>query len=266
MNVGKLMSRELVVVDVDDTLEHAIARMNEHGIRHLPVIERGRLAGVISDRDLLEATGWHPDRFFESSEGRQKLVRDYMHVPVETAEPNEELETAAGRMHRWKIGCLPVLENGKLVGLVSERDVMNAFVRKCRRPGHTATLDPVLAERMVRDFVSLQSDVTAADALELCQERRIRHLAVTYDGWFVGLVSDRDLRLHVGRGEPDRPLQQIMTTDVIALGPEARLSDAVERMLLHRFGAVAVTEERKLVGLVTTSTVLDHCSSVDWES
>ncbi len=265
MKVGTLMSRRPVVVAADETLEHAIARLNEHGFRHLPVTERGRLAGVISERDLLEATGWQPERFFESSEGRKKVVRDYMHVPVETADPGEDLETAAGRMQRWKIGCLPVVEAGKLVGVVTETDVLGAFVRKCQKPGRTALFDPVLSEVMTRDFVSLPSDAVVAEAVKVCRERGVRHLAVSYDGWFVGLASDRDLRLSLGRGEPDRRLERIMATDVVALGPEARLSEAAERMLRHKIGAVAVTEERRLSGLVTTSTLLAHCSSADWD-
>lgn len=265
MKVASIMTRELVVVAADDTLEKAVARMDEHDIRHLPVTDRGRIAGVISDRDLLEATGWHASRFFETSEGRKKLVRDYMHFPVETTDPAEDLEGAAARMHDWKIGCLPVVEGEELVGLLTETDVMDAFARRCRRPGHTATFDPVLGDCMNRDYVSLPSSVTVADAIDVCRERRVRHLAVLYDGWFVGLVSDRDLRLHVGRDQADRTLEKVMVTDIVALDPQARLSEAVERMLLHRFGAVAVTEERKLVGLLTTTNVLAHCSSVDWK-
>ena len=122
------MTREVVTVGPETTAAEALALSREKGIRHLPVLKGGRLVGMISDRDLRSATPalGDPDR----AEALERIrVADEMAKEVATVRPEDPIEEAAIEMYERKIGCLPVVDDGDLVGIVTSSDVMRAFVR-----------------------------------------------------------------------------------------------------------------------------------------
>jgi acetoin utilization protein AcuB len=122
------MTREVVTVGPETTAAVALALCREIGIRHLPVLEEGRLVGIISDRDLRSATPalGEPER----AEALERVrVADEMAKEVVTVRPEDPIEEAAIEMYERKIGCLPVVDDGDLVGIVTSSDVMRAFVR-----------------------------------------------------------------------------------------------------------------------------------------
>lgn len=257
MRVSEWMSTDLVVVRANDPLEAAIVQMDRHAVRHLLVMDHERCVGVLSDRDLLEATGWSTRRA-RGAPPDSELVRDVMSSSLETAAAIDDFADACRRMFERHIGCLPVLDSrGHPLGIVTERDALRAFQHLRRTENSNPILDPTLSRVMSRDLLTVSVDLHAKEAFERARQDGVRHLCVTYDGWFVGLVSDRDLRLCVGRGEAElRKLGDIMSKEVISLPPDAPLSRAVDTLVQYRFSAIPVLEERKLVGLVTTSNVL----------
>jgi acetoin utilization protein AcuB len=122
------MTREVVMVGPETTAAAALALCREKGIRHLPVLEGGWLVGMISDRDLRSATPalGDPDR----AQALERIrVADEMVKEVATVRPEDPIEEAAIEMYERKIGCLPVVDDGDLVGIVTSSDVMRAFVR-----------------------------------------------------------------------------------------------------------------------------------------
>src|ERR687894_650448 len=121
------MTREVVTLSPQTTAAEALALCREKGIRHLPVMEEGRLAGIVSDRDLRSATPALRDP--ARAEALQKiLVRGVMVRDVLATHPEDPIEQAANTMREKKIGCLPVLEAGELVGILTTSDVMEALV------------------------------------------------------------------------------------------------------------------------------------------
>jgi acetoin utilization protein AcuB len=262
MKVLECMTSNVVTIEAQDGVPKALALLPEHRIRHLPVMDHGRLVGVVSERDLLEATGWDPKRAVDHEERRAQPVRDVMRVPPHTTEPQAELADAASRLLRRRVGCLPVMEDGKLAGILSELDVLGAFVRAARTMVLSSQEDPVLDDCATTDVVTVPTGTSAADALKLCRAEDVRHLPVVHDGWFVGLLSDRDLILAVGRGRAEEtPVEEVMTRHFVALPPSARLSAAAARMVDERIGCVVVANsDKKLLGLVTTRDVLERCA------
>jgi len=251
------MSTDLVVVRANDPLDAAIVQMDRHCVRHLLVIDHERCVGVLSDRDLLEATGWSTRRA-RTAPHDTELVRDVMSASLETAASVDDFADACRRMFERRIGCLPVLDSrGHPLGIVTERDALRAHQHLRRTRPASALLDPQLDHIMSRELVTCDVSMRALDAFERARNDGVRHLCVTYDGWFVGLVSDRDLRMCVGRGEAEvRKLSDIMSKDIVSLPPDAKLGRAVDTLLQYRFSAIPVLEERKLAGLVTTANVL----------
>ena len=99
MKVFDVMTPNPVTVEVDALLEDAMDLMDRHHVRHLPVLQRGTLGGVVSDRDLLEATGWLPRRvrgpYHRSTGAPCSRVRDLTRRAVVTIGPNDSLVHAS---------------------------------------------------------------------------------------------------------------------------------------------------------------------------
>ena len=122
------MTREVVTAAPTATAAEALALCRERRIRHLPVVEGRRLIGFISDRDLRSATPalGAPGR---TAALERITVGDEMARDVVTARPDDPVEHAAMAMYEKRIGCLPVVDGGELVGILTASDVMKAFVR-----------------------------------------------------------------------------------------------------------------------------------------
>ena len=135
MRVKELMSRVVMTVGTEDSCREALTRMRELKLRHLPVMDlRGKMAGMLTDRDLrhylfdpavMRRIGMTPvDALLEAVS-----VREIMSAPVVSVEPEEEVETAVGLMRERKVGSLPVVKDGQVVGILTETDVLRRIVR-----------------------------------------------------------------------------------------------------------------------------------------
>ena len=121
------MTREVVVLSPETTAGEALALCRERRIRHLPVLEAGRLVGIVSDRDLRSAAPGLGDPARASA--LEKIqVSEVMTRDVVTTRPDDPIEEAANRMREKRIGCLPV-EDERLVGILTSSDVMEALVQ-----------------------------------------------------------------------------------------------------------------------------------------
>ncbi len=130
--VATAMTKNPVTVEPSETVRTAIERMSECKCRRLPVVQAGRLVGIISDRDLRRATN---SPFVIRERWYDDFLLDHMFVgtcmtpdPV-TVTPNTPLVTAAEIMRDRKFGGLPVVEGDHLVGIITETDLLNYLIR-----------------------------------------------------------------------------------------------------------------------------------------
>jgi CBS domain-containing protein len=126
MRLREIMSDRVATVEAKETANVAWSRMHRRRIRHLVVTENGYLVGVLSERDLGGRSG------VQTRKGR--MVRDLMTPRVVSAEPNTTLRQAANLMRGRLIGCLPVFDNDRLVGIVTATDVLDELGRGSTRP------------------------------------------------------------------------------------------------------------------------------------
>ena len=130
MTIAKIMSSAPVVVEPKVPLREAYRVMAEHRIRHIPVVSADGLVGVISDRDVREAlpSPMSPGEAMEFAAAMDRIpVWEVMAEEVVTVTPRTSLAEAAHMLAGRKIGCLPVLDAGRLVGIVTETDMLQAF-------------------------------------------------------------------------------------------------------------------------------------------
>jgi acetoin utilization protein AcuB len=147
MLVRDVMQTRLVTVTPETTLPQAIRLAAQRGIRHLPVLDGDRLVGIVSDRDLKRAMA-SPATSLEAHELTYLLerlqMREIMTRAVMTIGTMFPVEDAARLMVQERIGALPVTEDGRLIGLVTETDILALFVRAMGAGEPSSRLDVLL--------------------------------------------------------------------------------------------------------------------------
>jgi acetoin utilization protein AcuB len=136
MKVRELMRESVYTVHPDDMIDRVFFLLHYEKIRHLPVMEKKAVVGIVSDRDLYKVLGpKHRSKGVEEADSETSLhvipykVRSIMRRGVITIGPDEETAKAASMMARNKIGALPVTEDEKLVGIITATDILLAFAR-----------------------------------------------------------------------------------------------------------------------------------------
>lgn len=133
LKVRDLMTESVITLDVDEDLSLAEEVMKLGRIRHLPVVNGdNELVGLITHRDLLRAS---VSSIAELTEAEDKAVKrslsagEIMNEKITTISPNDTALTAAQMMKTDKIGCLPVVDDSQLVGIITEADFLDLVIR-----------------------------------------------------------------------------------------------------------------------------------------
>jgi len=134
MKVRQIMSDGIVTIEDTRTCHDAVEKMVRHRVRHLPVVTRqGTLCGIVTDRDLRHYL-FEPQTLRQVGTVSVEIllksmpVSRVMSAPVITVNADEPLERAAGVMLEAKLGSLPVMDNGRLAGIVTETDLLRRIV------------------------------------------------------------------------------------------------------------------------------------------
>lgn len=131
MLVGKRMTKEVVTLKRGDSLQHAAQLVREKGLRTLPVMDGDRLVGVVTDRDIRRALPSDATSL-EIREINYLLdrvkVSEIMTKKVITVPPESTIEEAAKILRDRKIGGLPVMDGGKLLGIITKTDILDILI------------------------------------------------------------------------------------------------------------------------------------------
>lgn len=160
MFVSDWMTRKVLTVASDDYLSDAIAIMQEHCIKHLPVVKAGKLVGLLSDRDIKE---YSPSKAtaLDIYELHYLLantrIREVMRTKIMTTAPETPVEEAAMLFMDNGIGCLPVLDGRRLVGIISDKDIYHALVdiTGIRHGGHRVCVTIADRSGTIRDLADI---------------------------------------------------------------------------------------------------------------
>ncbi|MBT8068024.1 MAG: CBS domain-containing protein [Gammaproteobacteria bacterium] len=121
-SIEAIMSTNLITVEPSSTLAEARTLMHDKRIHHIPVVEDGKLKGLVTLTNVLAAT----DSFLRDPKNRihanEILVKDAMVTDVATVEVHASLRSAALFIEKHKIGCLPVMKGEELVGIITDTD------------------------------------------------------------------------------------------------------------------------------------------------
>lgn len=150
MRVAELMTSKVFTVEPHDLIDRVFFLIHYEKIRHLPVVEKGKLVGIVSDRDLYKALGPKSNsNAVEPSKDNTQLhvvsqkVVHIMHRGVYTVTTETPVSEAAAMMADHRIGALPVVDGNKLVGILSATDILRVFskLERAREERENHTVD-----------------------------------------------------------------------------------------------------------------------------
>jgi CBS domain-containing protein len=130
MQVREIMSTDIEVVDRNDNLRTVEERMVTKQLRHLPVLEQGEVVGMVTQRDLFKAAMSSTMGYGEKAQRaylQSVRVKEIMVYPVVMVAPDTSVAAAAAMIIDKGIGCLPVVDGTKLVGMVTKTDLLRCL-------------------------------------------------------------------------------------------------------------------------------------------
>ncbi len=255
-----MTSRGVVTTNLNDSVDLAAQIMLWAGISHLPVLQDGRLVGVLAERDLI---GPHP-------EGER--VQSAMSVPAMSLHPNADIECASRRLIERGVSFMPIADDdGRLLGVVTAGDLLEAR----EAPARVRRSGPAAGSLATRAVVTVERTDTLAHALARMSAGGHPNLPVVdADGRLVGILGDRDVRAALGPPSllHDRKnaralltetlVGDVMTRDAIALPADATLSQVLSCLTRHHIGAVPIVDEdRRVTAMISYVDVLNAIAS-----
>lgn len=144
--VGEIMTRELHTLTPENTLADARSLMSNKHVRHIPIVDGdGELLGLVTQRDALAAMD---SVLFGTSEEQRKAREEairidaFMTTDVATVDVRADMRSAALYLERNKHGCLPVIKDGKLCGIVTEADFVGVAINLLEQQQQNEPVEP----------------------------------------------------------------------------------------------------------------------------
>ncbi len=134
MRIEDMMTKEVTIGDMDDTLGDLKKIFESNHLHHVPIVDAGRLVGVVSDRDVLRFLSPYVNTMSEDNRDLntlRKKAHQIMTRDVVTVRANDTVEAAALTMLEKRFSCLPVVsDTGAIVGIVTKTNILDCLVRQ----------------------------------------------------------------------------------------------------------------------------------------
>jgi acetoin utilization protein AcuB len=269
MQVSEMMQYSVLTATPDMSLALAWRLMEDHRLRHLPVLSDGRLIGLVTDRDIRSASPSPTPPHIQAEITiymETTPIKSCMTHDVITVSPEADISLATQQILDGRFGCLPVLAQDRLVGILTEIDLLRGYLA-----GAASVKKSLVVEDAMQDFlILLTPEDLVSTAYRRMQGGIVRHLPILDDaGHLVGVITDRDIRQAGDFGESTlmgqeaieqfgmMTVSELMTTQVVTVRGDTALIEAAELFLTHKFGCLPVVrEDDTLAGILTVTDVL----------
>lgn len=260
MKIRDVMRPGPYTIGEHETLGAAQRVMIRSQVRHLPVVREARLVGILSQSDVRAARGGADEDWWAYSVGTA------MRSPVQTAGPDDLVSDVAGRLAAAKIGALPVVEGGRLLGLVTATDLLDAEVRAATRP--TPSSAALAVDAMTPFPFTIAPDARLVDAVALMVDRHVRHLPVVdAASSIVGMLSERDVRAAIGdpivfraqrsHAPGEQPVRAVMTRPAAPVAFDRPVLEIARLFADSQLDAVPVVDKfGALLGIISYVDIL----------
>ena len=183
-----------------------------------------------------------------------KKVKDYMSAPIYVIERNETIQRARNLMFKYGVGRLPVMDDGRLVGIVTKYDITNRLNQAApewrRRPIDKVPIQVVMTEKPITIF----PEATMSQAAELMIDNEVSGLPVERDGEIVGMITTRDMMKYFSDQDILATVGDLMTRNVLRVHRHHTIGHVLEEMNVQGQSRALVYEDNtRPVGIVTRS-------------
>jgi len=254
------MGENLVFCDENARTADVLSIMLNKGIRRVPVSagSTGNFSGIISTTDMLDflGAGERHSTFLKKKVGLDVKAGAIMHSDVRTVDRNQDVSTAIAIMLNNNVGGLPVTDKGKLVGMISESDI----VRRIKgRVGFR------VEEIMRRKPFFVKERYPVIDVARIIVHGPYRRLPVVKEGILVGIVTPSDILKYLNKRKGLRelakdksPIMRAMNPNTVYTKPKSRVHEAIETMIKRHIGGLPVVEcdEMDIVGILTENDII----------
>jgi PAS domain S-box-containing protein len=239
LEVRDVMSPNVAIVSSDETVVSAAKRMSEEKVSCIVVVDDTRVVGILAETDILRRIADRDNDF------DKKRVAEVMSSPVESVSPNLSVLEASEIMERGCIKRLPVLEDGRLIGIVTQTDLVRTMT------SYGVWRD--VAEIMSKNVASTHRKAAVSKAAELMTSRNISCVVVLEGEEAVGVLTERDIlgKLVARRGDPTRTaVEDIMSSPVISVPPHHSVFSSSKTMEMEGIRRLVVADGKRLCGIV----------------
>lgn len=257
LSVRDLMTTKVFTLTAGQSLTLAENAMRSMRVRHIPVVDDlRRLVGLVTHRDLLSAklSVLTPiDEDVRTEHEFRVPVAQVMQENVWTIAPDAPALSAAKLLEDHKFGCLPVVRNGRLVGIVTEHDLMKLLTDSLDLGDPPPRL--TVGEVMSTPVEAVKLTQTLSEARAAMALRSVRHLPIVDDlEQPLGVISDRDLQVAeaIAGEASDLTVGLLGSQDPFVVSHDAALGPVLLDMASTRIGsAVVVDGTGRVVGILT---------------
>ena len=258
MQIKNLMSEELITVDKDQNLTDALKLLRKHNVSRLPVTNNKELVGIISERDISNALG---SSKYESMPPSRLHVSSVMVQDVITVPQSMQLDEVARIMLDNGIGSVPVMDDDKMVGIVSKADFVTL--------ASGIAFDKItVKEVMTKDLIVVSPTERIVHARRQMIEGNVGRLPVVEDGEIVGMITSKDLMrafIEFRKSVPEKyqksQIKDLLVEDIMSLNPTVvskdmsitEISDIIQET---GYNGLPVVESNEVVGIITQTDIL----------
>jgi CBS domain-containing protein len=254
VKVKEIMTTKIISVDKDDSLKRVLDLMKKHDITKIPVLEEKKFFGLVTDNVIAYKLGSIRKRTVTASRLHASSVTE---KEVKTIFPEEDVRNILKSVGEPGPTMLPVVENRKLVGVVTKADLLPMVKSK----------DPIYSI-MKRKVYTVSLNDRVIHARRIMISENIARLPVLEEKKLVGIISDIEIALAFASlkksfslGKQKHHLDELLVEDamrapVVWTTPSVSIFNAAQLMLNYNIGALPVLENEKLVGMVTRTDLL----------
>lgn len=245
MTVGDIMSKEVITVRSDETVFSAAKRMSENGVSCVVAFCEAAIVGILTEKDILKGIA------AQDADFRRLTVSDRMCSPVEVVPHTMSVLKAGEIMESKGIKRLPVIEEGRLAGIVTQTDLTRGLV----------SLAPLrsVSRIMSRHVATVQAEATIQEAAEIMATNGFSCLVAMHRDQVAGILTEKDLLRRVVALHKDPAathVADIMSFPIATVPSNLSVLSAgrkMDQMHLHR---LVVMDEGRVCGIVTQTDIM----------
>ncbi|MBQ8018536.1 MAG: CBS domain-containing protein [Methanobrevibacter sp.] len=258
MQIKNLMSEDIITIDKDQNLSDALKLLRKHNVSRLPVTNNKQLVGIISERDIADKLG---SSKYESMPASRLHISSVMVKDVFTVPQTMQLDEVAKLMLENGIGSVPVMDEDKMVGIVSKADFVTLAIG--------IAFDKItVKEIMSKDLTVVSPTERLVHARRLMKESHVGRLPVVEDEKLVGMVTSKDLmrafidfRKKVPEKYQKSQIKEVLVEDIMSFNPtftskDTTISEVSKIMMETGFNGLPVVDDEKVVGIITQTDIL----------